>query len=155
MYISWNFQKNLTILKIPFQFNCIFNSRNRHGGGVAFFIRKEIDFCLINDLEKFNSECIRIKIEINNEETYLIKYYNSPTNDLNIEMLDYIEKSFKNYIICGDLNSKNLPFGCKENNKNIMDLVCDFAYALIILGFLIFDFLKYLIHGQKVLNIFI
>ena len=49
------------------KFNCIFNSRNRHGGGVAFIIRKEIDFCLINDLEKFNSECLCIKIEINNE----------------------------------------------------------------------------------------
>ena len=33
-------------------------------------------------------------------------------------MLDYIEKSFKNYITCGDLNSKNLAFGCKQNNKN-------------------------------------
>ena len=71
-------------------FNCIFNSRNRHGGGVAFIIKKEIDFCLINDLEKFNCECLCILIEINNEETHLITYYNSPTTDLNIEMLDYI-----------------------------------------------------------------
>ena len=26
------------------KFNCILNSRNRHGGGIAFIIRKEIDF---------------------------------------------------------------------------------------------------------------
>jgi exonuclease III len=40
-------------------FNCIFNSRNRHGGGVAFIIIAfiEIDFCLINDLEKLNCAC--------------------------------------------------------------------------------------------------
>ena len=37
-------------------------------------------------------------------------------------MLEYIEKSFKNYIICGDLNSKNKAFGCKENNKNGINL---------------------------------
>jgi hypothetical protein len=60
------------------------NSRNRHGGGVAFIIRKEIDYYLIKDLEKFYSECLCIKIEINNEETYLITYYNSPNNDINI-----------------------------------------------------------------------
>jgi len=73
------------------KFNCIFNSRNRHGGGVAFIIRKEIDYYLIKDLEKFNSECLCIKIEINNEETYLITYYNSPNTDINIEMLEFIE----------------------------------------------------------------
>ena len=33
-------------------------------------------------------------------------------------MLNFIENKFKNYIICGDLNSKNVAFGCKENNIN-------------------------------------
>jgi hypothetical protein len=60
---------------------------------------------------------------MNNEETHLITYYNSPTTDLNIEMLEYIEKTFKNYIICGDSNSKNKAFGCKENNKNGNSLI--------------------------------
>jgi exonuclease III len=26
------------------KFNCIFNSRNRHVGGVAFIVKKELDF---------------------------------------------------------------------------------------------------------------
>jgi hypothetical protein len=60
---------------------------------------------------------------MNNEETHLITYYNSPTTDLNIEMLEYIEKTFINYIICGDSNSKNKAFGCKENNKNGNSLI--------------------------------
>ncbi len=32
-------------------------------------------------------------------------------------MLEYIEKNFKHYIICGDLNSKNQAFGCKVNMR--------------------------------------
>ena len=56
----WNLQLN--IFYTDNNFNCIFNSRNRQGGGVAFIIKKEIDFCLINDLEKFNCECLCIKI---------------------------------------------------------------------------------------------
>ena len=122
----WNLQLN--IFYTDNNFNCIFNSRNRQGGGVAFIIKKEIDFCLINDLEKFNCECLCIKLEINNEETYLITYYNSPTTDLNIEMFEYIEKTFKNYIICGDLNSKNKAIGCRENNKNGNKLIDFISY---------------------------
>ena len=53
-------------------FNFIFCSRNRHGGGFAFIIRKEINFIVINDLEIFQSECLCIKVEINNSETYLL-----------------------------------------------------------------------------------
>jgi exonuclease III len=70
-------------------YNCVFNSRNRNRGGVAFILRKEINFIIINDLEKFNCECLCIKIEINNQETYLITYYNSPTSLINIEIFEY------------------------------------------------------------------
>ena len=41
-------------------FNCIYKSRNYFGGGVGFIINKKIDYILINDLEKFNVECLCI-----------------------------------------------------------------------------------------------
>jgi hypothetical protein len=43
-------------------------------------------------------------------------------------MFEYIEKTFKNYIICGDLNSKNKAIGCRENNKNGNKLIDFISY---------------------------
>ena len=48
----------------------------------------------------------------------MITYYNSLTNDLNIEMLESIEKSYKIILFVAIWISKNLAFKCKENNKN-------------------------------------
>ena len=60
-------------------YNCIFNSRITSGGGVAFFIKKGIEFLEINDLKQFNTECLCIKIKLNKKEIYLINYYNPQT----------------------------------------------------------------------------
>jgi exonuclease III len=59
-------------------YSCIFNSRNRHGGGVGFLIKKEIEFLIINDLKKFEKECLCIKINVNGKEIMIVNYYNSP-----------------------------------------------------------------------------
>ena len=48
----------------------------------------------------------------------LINYYNSPSGVLCYELLEFININFKNFIICGDLNSKSIDFGCKESNNN-------------------------------------
>ena len=43
-------------------------------------------------------------------------------------MFEFIEKNFKNYVLCGDLNSKNQAFGCKVDNKNgikLNDILAD------------------------------
>jgi hypothetical protein len=99
-------------------FNCVFKSRNRHVGGVGFLIRKEINYTLINDLSIFEKECLCLKINLNGKEIIIVNYYNSPSNILCLEMLEFIKSNYKNYILCGDLNSKNIEFGCKESNKN-------------------------------------
>jgi exonuclease III len=99
-------------------YSCIFKSRNRHGGGVGFLIKKEIEFLLINDLNKYPTECLCIKINIIGKEIVVVNYYNSPSCVLCHEMLDYINNNYKNYIICGDLNSKSVDIGCKETNNN-------------------------------------
>ena len=97
---------------------CVFKSRNRHGGGVGFLIKKEIEFVLINDLNKFEKECLCLKLKVNGIDVMLINYYNSPSGVLCYELLEFININFKNFIICGDLNSKSIDFGCKESNNN-------------------------------------
>jgi hypothetical protein len=85
---------------------------------VGFIINKNIEFALVNDLDLFNLECLCIKTMINDQETYLINYYNSPSSTVSIKMFEFIDKNYKNYIICGDFNSKHQAFGCKSNNEN-------------------------------------
>jgi hypothetical protein len=33
-------------------------------------------------------------------------------------MLNFVRSNYEKYIIIGDLNSKHVQFGCKENNKS-------------------------------------
>ena len=107
-------------------YSCIFKSRNKHGGGVGFLIKKDIEFSIITDLNKFEKECICIKIINKEKDFYLITYYNPPNCILSYEMLDFINKNYKNYIICGDLNAKAIEFGCVNSNKN-GEILCDFV----------------------------
>jgi hypothetical protein len=109
---------NECFLKKNENYNAVFKSRNGFGGGVAFFVKKDIQFEIIDDLDKFEVEQICIKIRIKNKYIFIITYYNPPDKDLNIDMLNYLDEKFENYIICGDFNSKNTSFGCKVNNKN-------------------------------------
>ena len=59
-------------------YNCVFKSRNRHGGGVGFLIKKEINFTIINDLIKFEKECLCMKINLNDKDIIIVNLYNSP-----------------------------------------------------------------------------
>ena len=59
-----------------------------------------------------------MKINLNDKDIIIVNLYNSPSSTLCIKMLDFVNSNFKNYILCGDLNSKNIVFGCKETNKN-------------------------------------
>jgi exonuclease III len=97
-------------------YNYACNSRLRgNGGGVAVLIKKEISFEQIHDLDHYMVEqlCIKIKTE-KKQDFYLINFYNPPNQIININMLEFIDKNYKNYVICGDLNSKSralsIPF---------------------------------------------
>ena len=63
-------------------------------------------------------ECVAVNIFIKNVELLCLSYYNPPQCQLNVQKLTEIQKNYKNIIICGDLNAKNVNLGCKNNNSN-------------------------------------
>ena len=101
------------------EYNSIYKIREESkGGGIAILINNKFKFEEIN-LEQFKEEIIGIKIFTeNNTELNIFTYYNPPQSILNKEIFDFIEQSFENYLICGDLNSKSLTFNCKSENSN-------------------------------------
>ena len=81
-------------------------------------IKKEIPFEIINEIEKFDTETVCIKIKFEKDDLHLINYYIPPDVEPNVEMLKCIDTNFKKYIICGDLNSKHETFGAQTSNAN-------------------------------------
>ena len=69
-------------------------------------------------LNEYNSEIVGIKIKtLKNKEISIFSYYNSPSSVLKM-LFEQIQAKYKNYLICGDLNSKSLMFNCKSQNTN-------------------------------------
>lgn len=100
--------------------------RTIHGGGVALFIKKNIEYEEVLELNQFKIEHICIKIKYKTKYVYVINYYNPPDKIISSQMLDYIELYFKSYIICGDLNAKHKSIGChetKESGNVLIDFV--------------------------------
>ncbi len=76
-------------------YNFICKYRNQHGGGVAFFIKKNINFEIIDDLDRFNLEILCIKISLNNEEVFIITCYNPPNQLIKEDVLAFIDSNFQ------------------------------------------------------------
>lgn len=95
--------------------------RNEYGGGVAMLIKNSINFQRIYDFKHLNLELIAIETKINNQNTIIISWYN-PDKDIKRELFELAIKTKKNIIIGGDLNAKNIEFGCKTNNESGIEL---------------------------------
>ena len=94
-------------------------SENTNGaGGVAILIHKKLSYHVVKDEILEGIECIAVNIFIKNVELLCLSYYNPPQCQLNVQKLTEIQKKYKNIIICGDLNAKNVNLGCKNNNSN-------------------------------------
>ena len=76
-------------------------SRNKYGGGVGFIIRSNIEFDIVNDLDTFNCEAVSIKVKYNKNDLFIITYYNPPSEKINIQMLEFIEKSINSTLYVG------------------------------------------------------
>lgn len=100
-------------------YNFIFKSRNQieaNGGGVAILIKKTFSYEEI--IFDCDDEILGIKVNIEKFKLSFISYYCAPNKTLNINVLVKIINENKNYILCGDLNSKSISFGCHTNNNN-------------------------------------
>ncbi|CAF1064073.1 unnamed protein product, partial [Brachionus calyciflorus] len=96
------------------------NSKNG-GGGVCLLIKKSIKFIQVNEFDYLNLELVAIKIRYETKDLLIISYYNPPQFELNYELFTKLNQT--NFVLCGDLNSKNISFGCNSNNKNGQILV--------------------------------
>jgi hypothetical protein len=99
-----------------------------------------------------------IKVNIKNQEIYIITYYNPPNRkDIDKNLFEYIENNYKNYIICGDFNAKHIDFGCKINNKNgvILNDFINASIAIILNKKNEFTYIREKTKYQEILDIFI
>lgn len=83
--------------------------RNRHGGGVAIYIRNDLKYKRRIDLELANIECIWLEVVLHKTKLLLCSLYRPPSmgNDYYNNMLDCIEKACfedKLVVLIGDLN---------------------------------------------------
>ena len=93
--------------------------QNEHtgGGGVAIYIRNNIDFSNISpDID--DMAAIEIKLN-NNQKIGILCFYRHPMAPL-LDQYTYLEEISKNYrhlIIGGDLNAKHQFYGSKSTNR--------------------------------------
>jgi hypothetical protein len=101
-------------------FNCC--RSNRTGGGVSLLINKNLKYEPIEIQKIETCEILGVQLNIKKEKIALFACYNPPESkknkELSKDMLNFIHKKHEKYFIIGDLNSKHVQFGCKENNKN-------------------------------------
>ena len=88
---------------------------NRNGGGVATFVKKDLNAVQIDTPDQV--ECIGIKVKLKNSYIQIYNVYNPP--DITIDKSSY-KKFFENInsIVTGDFNSKNSLWNSPDYNKN-------------------------------------
>jgi hypothetical protein len=91
--------------------------RNIYGGGVAVLVRSNLDYIEDHSLDHLQLELISIRIKLAEKETIIVSLYNPPSQEISTELFEILNKS-PALVLGGDLNSKNIEFGCRENNKN-------------------------------------
>ena len=91
-------------------YNWVSKDRNRFGGGVGFYVRNTINFCLRHDLNVDDIEILTIEIIKNRVKPFLITtWYRPPSDTINIlykfeNCLKLIDNEDKESIILGDIN---------------------------------------------------
>ncbi len=104
--------------------------KSNGAGGVALLIKKGIKYEETNIFDSLNLEIIAIKLKQNDQEIFIISYYNPPDKALNQNLFEKLER--KKFILCGDLNSKCLESGCNSSNSNgkILSEILNMSYIL-------------------------
>ena len=120
-----------SLFQIP-NYNVIHETRkdDRQGGGVCIFIRKDLNFNLRNDLDKFDNDIETLTIEIINEKAKNIVVsgiYRPPRGNIN-NFKDHLKiimskNSLKNkhVFITGDMNINSLDYESNEHVKAFFD----------------------------------
>lgn len=111
-------------LKIP-GYKTYIQSRNKRGGGVAIFVKRNIEHFEFKLNVSGEIEFVGIKILSNAQNLVIGQVYKPPNKKLCLEDLKALFTG-NNLIIMGDLNCKRTEWHCFDNNKN-GDILLDFC----------------------------
>ena len=119
-------------------YNIVRRDRNKHGGGVCFYLRNIITFCRQYPLENDDLELIALEIQKANSCPFLIATWYRPPNT----PLDYFKKfemflkeadaRYSEIYILGDLNCNILSNPPEVHTTHLLDLMVDYQLAQLI-----------------------
>ena len=113
------------------------NNRNRHGGGVAMYIHKTVNYKLREDIAFSEIESISIQVKVGNYKPFIVtSVYRPPGKP--VEYFNELDKLFnsidaedKETIYLGDTNCDMLDF-TNNDTKNLMRLLTKFHLVQLI-----------------------
>ena len=91
-------------------YNIVRKDRNRHGGGVAMYIRSTINYSVRDDLSDENIETITVEITKPKSKSFLINSWYRPPNssqdcfDVYEKLITQMDSEDKEVILVGDFN---------------------------------------------------
>ena len=110
-------------------YNWIGIDRNRHGGGIGFYIRDTLNYRVRSDLNNTDIEVLTIEISKYKTKPFLVTTWYRPPNT-SIEkfqefekLLQYIDLEDKESIILGDLNCDLISEFTNDSNTNELKFV--------------------------------
>ena len=119
-------------------YNIVRRDRNKHGGGVCFYLRNTITFSRQYQLENDDLELIALEIQKPNSCPFLIATWYRPPNT----PLDYFKKfemflkeadaRYSEIYILGDLNCNILSNPPEVHTTHLLDLMVDYQLAQLI-----------------------
>ena len=110
-------------------YNWIGRDRNRHGGGIGFYIRDTLNYSVRSDLNNTQIEVLTIEISKYKTKPFLATtWYRPPNTPVESfqefeKLLQHIDLEDKESIILGDLNCNLIPEGTNDCNTNELKFV--------------------------------
>ena len=119
-------------------YNIVRRDRNKHGGGVCFYLRNTITFSSQYQLENNDLELIALEIQKPNSCPFLIAtWYRPPKTPLDylkkFEMfLNEADARYSEIYILGDLNCNILSNPLEVHTTHLLDSIVDYQLAQLI-----------------------
>lgn len=93
-------------------------TQSRAMGGVAILVRNKIKQQQLPTLVLTYLEAVAVSININDKYITFVSAYQPPSRQMLIADYETIMNLDNSVIIAGDLNSKNINWGCRVTNPN-------------------------------------
>ena len=101
-------------------YNTFRTDRLHHrNGGTAVLVKRSLQACLVHEDRSNGYEATTVKLKLPKlGKINFTAIYNPPDNLLTEEDLNRLFPTNVRTVVAGDLNSKNIAWGCRKNNPN-------------------------------------